>query len=239
MINLSVIIPAHNEEGRIKKTIEDVNYFLSYRPYRSEIIIVENGSTDQTAVVIKQCQKKHNGQDPNPAIRVFQLPYGDKGLAVMYGMKRASGFMRYMADADLSTPIWHVEDFMHTMKNSRADIVIAQRSQIQGQTILRRLMSSGFLAATRLVLDGAIADTQAGFKLFTAEAADKIFPMMRVGGWVFDVEMLYLAQQMGMVIEQLPIPWEAMPGSKVQFMDPFRMLLDLASIKRAHHETDY
>lgn len=239
MINLSVIIPAHNEAGRIRKTIEEVHYFLSYRPYRSEIIIIENGSTDQTAVVIKQCQRKYKAQDPNPAIRVMQLPQGDKGQAVMLGMTRANGFMRYMADADLSTPIWHVEDFMHTMKNSRADIVIGQRSQIQGQTILRQLMSSGFLAATRLVLDGGIADTQAGFKLFTAEAADKIFPMLKVGGWVFDVELLFLAQQMGMVIEQLPIPWEAMPGSKVQLMDPFRMLLDLARIKRAHYETDY
>lgn len=238
MTNLSVIIPAHNEEGRIKKTIEDVYYFLSYRPYRSEIIIVENGSIDKTAAVIEQCQRKYKGRDPNLVIKMFQLPYGDKGQAVMYGMIRAKGLMRYMADADLSTPIWHVEDFMHTMKTNKADIVIGQRSQILGQTILRRLMSSGFLVATRLVLDDAIEDTQAGFKLFTAEAAGEIFPRLRVGGWVFDVELLYLAQQMGLVIEQLPIPWEAMPGSKIKFMDPLRMLLDLVSIKRAHYEMD-
>ena len=235
MIDLSVIIPAYNEATRISRSLEAVNMFLQYRPYTSEIIIVENGSTDKTAAIVKQYQAAQ-GSDPNPRIHLIRQSVGDKGQAVAAGMMAAQGWMRYMADADLSTPIWIVEDFIYSIKRSGADIVIGHRYDCQGQTILRKTMSSLFAAATRLILGPGIKDTQAGFKLFTARAAEMIFPMMQIHGWAFDVEALYLARQNGLEIQQLPIPWERQPDSKVKLMDPLKMLIDLARIKNAQYQ---
>lgn len=235
MIDLSVIIPAHNEAARIWQSLDEVNKFLQYRPYISEIIIVENGSTDQTAAQVKQYQAAL-GHDPNPRIHLIRQSVGDKGQAVAAGMMAAQGRCRYMADADLSTPIWIVEDYIYTMKKTRADLVIGHRHDAQGQTLIRKIMSSIFGAATKLILGSGIKDTQAGFKLFTARAAEYIFPMLQIHGWAFDVEVLFLAQQMGLEIQQIQIPWERQPDSKVKLMDPLKMLMDLARIKYAQYQ---
>lgn len=234
MTYLSVIIPAHNEAGRILNTLNQVNQFLQYRPYRSEIIVVENGSTDQTSTIVEKYIFNNPGW---PIIHMINLLKGDKGLAVKAGMMEAKGVMRYMADADLSTPIWCVEDFIYTMKKTKADLVIGSRYNPDGQTLTRQIMSTIFVAATRMILGPGIQDTQAGFKLFSAKAASVIFPMLQIHGWAFDVEVLHLANQMGLVIKQLQIPWERQPGSKVKLLDPLKMLLDLARIKQAHDET--
>jgi len=231
MTCLSVIIPAHNEADRILNTLNQVSQFLQYRPYRSEIIIVENGSRDQTSTIVENFIAANPGW---PITSMINLPTGDKGLAVKAGMLAAHGKMRYMADADLATPIWCVEDFIYTMKKTKAALVIGNRYDPDGQTLTRQLMSTMFLAATRWILGPGIQDTQAGFKLFTARAAEQIFPMLQIHGWAFDVEVLHLAKQMGLEIKQLQIPWERQPGSKVKLMDPLRMLMDLARIKQAH-----
>jgi len=237
MIDLSVIIPAHNEATRIIKSLHDVNCFLQYRPYTSEVIVVENGSTDLTGQLVADYMETLDS-NPNPQIKMIRLPYGDKGQAVAAGMMAARGRLRYMADADLSTPIWIVEDFIYSIKKTRADVVIGQRYDPQGQTLIRQIMSSVFLAATRLILGPGIKDTQAGFKLFTARAAGLIFPRLQIYGWAFDVEALYLARQQGLEIQQLPIPWERQPDSKVKIMDPLRMLMDLARIKNAKYQAE-
>ena len=234
MINLSVIIPAHNEAGRIIKTINAVDQFLKYRPYISEIIIVENGSTDNTAELIKDYQESLD-PDPNPMIRLIRQPDGDKGRAVAAGMLAADGYCRYMADADLSTPIWILEDFIYTMKHYKADIVIGHRHNAQGLTLIRQIMSKVFGQATKMILGPGIKDTQAGFKLFSSRAARQIFPLLKIYGWAFDVEVLFIAKQLGLEIQQMPIPWESQPGSKVKATDPLNMLMDLGRIKRAHN----
>jgi len=234
MIDLSVIIPAHNEAGRIIKSLHEINCFLQYRPYRSEVIIVENGSTDNTAALVRDYQETLE-PNPNPEIKLIRLDVGDKGQAVTAGMLAAQGRLRYMADADLSTPIWIVEDFIYLVKNTRADLVIGHRYDCQGQTMIRQIMSSVFAVATRMILGSDIKDTQAGFKLFTARAAEQIFPLLQIYGWAFDVEALFLARQMGLDIRQIPIPWERQPDSKVKISDPLRMLVDLARIKNAKY----
>lgn len=236
MINLSVIIPAHNEATRIIKTLRAVNRFLTHRPFRSEILIIENGSTDNTADLVDEYQNKNFSRHSNPTMRMIMLPQGDKGQAVAAGMLAAAGQCRYMADADLSTPIWCVEDFIYSMKKSRADLVIGHRRDPQAQSLIRKIMSSTFCAATSLILGPGIRDTQAGFKLFSAKAAELIFPLLQINGWAFDVEVLYLAKQMGLEIQQLPIPWESQPDSKVKLLDPLRMLVDLVRIKQAQYE---
>jgi len=236
-VDLSIIIPAHNEANRIIKCLHDANCFLQYRPYRSEIIVVENGSSDHTADLVKDYQEALE-VDPNPQIKLISQAVGDKGQAVAAGMLAAQGWLRYMADADFSTPIWIVEDFIYSIKNTRADVVIGYRHDCQGQTLIRQIMSSTFAAATRMVLGPGIKDTQAGFKMFTARAAEMIFPLLQIYGWAFDVEALYLARQMSLEIQQLPIPWERQPDSKVKIMDPLRMLMDLARIKNAQYQAE-
>lgn len=234
MTKLSVIIPAHNEAARICQTIDQVMDFLAHQPYLSELIIVENGSRDATAEFVSDLQVIY---PPFSPLRLIQLDEGDKGQAVKAGMLEARGELRYMADADLSTEIQQVTNFIGLRYQTDADIVIGVRDPIYGQTKLRQIMSDGFSVARSSILDLGIQDTQAGFKLFTAAAAEMIFPKLQIMGWAFDVEVLYLAQQLGLSVAELPIPWTAQPGSKIKPLDPVRMLLDLARIKTISYET--
>ena len=233
MINLSIIIPAHNEADRIQLALDQLIGFLGPA---SEILIVENGSTDQTAALVDQYIQAR-GRCPWPDLRLIQLAQGDKGQAVAAGMMAAAGRWRYMADADLATPIDEVDKFIRTMISTRADIVIGNRAAPQDQTAARRLMSQGFKALACWALAKSYEDTQAGFKLFSARAAELIFPRLKVHGWAFDVEVLLIARQHRMRVVELPIRWQHQPGSKLNLMDPARMLLDVARIKIAHYET--
>lgn len=240
MTYLSVIIPAHNEACRIQATLEQIRGYLYYRATKSnvklggaEIIVVENGSTDNTAQLVREYQAQENW----PRIKMIQLPMGDKGKAVKAGMLAAQGQYRYMADADLSTPIETVGEFLRTAGKYQADIVIGNRTDPDNQTIARSLMSRGFALAASIALEAPpYNDTQAGFKLFTAEAAEQLFSRLRVFGWAFDVEILLLAQRLRFRIVEIPIPWRREPGSHLKLTDPIKMLIDLARIRLAHHE---
>ncbi len=199
----------------------------------AEIIVVENGSTDNTADLVREFQAQHIW----PQIKLIRQSMGDKGRAVKAGMLAAEGEYRYMADADLSTPIDQLSKFIRYAGDLQADIVIGNRAQIENQTLARSIMSLGFKAAANLTLGfPTYSDTQAGFKLFTAEAAEQLFSRLRVFGWAFDVEILLLAQRLRYRVVELPIPWRREAGSQVSAAVPFRMLLDLARIKRAHNE---
>lgn len=231
MVKLSVIIPAHNEAGRINQTINQVMGFLVKQHYSTELIVVENGSHDQTYNMVReQITNWYPG-----SLRLIHLDQADKGQAVKTGMLEASGEFRYMADADLSTDINQIPNFIVAALQTGAGLVLGVRDPIIGQTKLRQLMSVGFSLAARAILRSSIKDTQAGFKLFTAEAAEAIYPNLKIMGWAFDVEVIYLAQQMGFNIAELPIPWTAQPGSKIKPWDPVRMLLDLARIRASHY----
>ena len=230
MVKLSVIIPAYNEQARIQDTLDRCISFLGRQLYQSELIVVENGSTDETAQLVRMKQLDCSW------LRMIQLDEGDKGQAVRAGMLQAQGELRYMADADLSTDIGELRRFIGLKYQTGADLVIGVRDPIIGQTKLRELMSRGFGLATGLLLGFGYPDTQAGFKLFSASAAEQIFGRLQVMGWAFDVEVLHLAQQLDLSVAQLPIPWLAQPGSKVRPLVPLRMLLDLARIRASSYE---
>jgi len=240
MTYLSIIIPAHNEAARIQGSLEKIRQYLRWRADQSniklggaEVIVVENGSTDNTAELVREFQ----AQQIWPQIKLIRQAVGDKGRAVKAGMLAASGKYRYMADADLSTPIEQLGKFLRYAGDLRADVVIGNRAQVENQTLARSIMSLGFKAAANITLGfPPYSDTQAGFKLFTAEAAEQLFPRLRVFGWAFDVEILLLAQRLRYRVVELPIPWRREAGSQVNAAVPFRMLLDLARIKRAHNE---
>lgn len=228
MMDLSVIIPAHNEADRIEWTLDKTIFHLQDlgANMQAEILVIENGSTDETAEIVEHKQVSC------PWVRLLRMARADKGLAVRAGMLAARGDLRYMADADLATDIQHIWDFLR-IANKGHQIVIGHRDPIINQTKHRAVMSKVFHWCSSLLLPD-IHDTQAGYKLFTAEAARAVFNRAQIYGWAFDVEILYIAKQLGLSIAEVKIPWINRSGSKVKPMDSVYMLRDLIRIWGCH-----
>jgi len=203
---LSVIIPAYNEAERIPLTLVDIDKHLSSSKYPYEIIVVNDGSTDDTAEVVE----RFTGMIPNLRVAGYGENRG-KGEAVKFGMLEATGRYRLFMDADNSTSIDHFDKMIPHFENGY-DVVIGSRAHKQSkltppQSILRRLLGKGGnLIIQALVLPG-IWDTQCGFKCFTDTAAERIFPLQKITGWGFDVEILSLAKRLGFKIKQIPVVW--------------------------------
>ena len=191
---LSVIIPVYNEEQRLPAAISAIADYLTHKRYNSEIIVVENGSTDNT-VLAALAALQNARQLPNITGRVVYSARG-KGAAVKTGMLQANGIYRYICDVDLSTPITELPKFFAPMRGG-ADIVIGSREAAGAERIdephRRYITGRIFNALTRPLLP-EIRDTQCGFKLFTETAARQLFGRQTITGWAFDVEILYLAQ---------------------------------------------
>ncbi len=224
---LSLIIPAYNEEQRLPRTLTQIQAFLSEQPYESEVLVVENGSQDRTAVV---------AEDFAPEVRLLREPKRGKGLAVRRGMMEASGDFRFICDADLSMPIEEVIRFLPP-KLDDYDIAIASR-EVPGavrynEPAYRHWIGRTFNLLVRTMAVPGFQDTQCGFKCFTAEAAEALFPMQRIDGWTFDVELLYVALRLGYRVKEVPINWYYFPGSRVRIVqDSWLMLTDLFRIRR-------
>lgn len=224
---LSLIIPAYNEEQRLRRTLTQIQAFLSEQPYESEVLVVENGSQDRTAAV---------AEDFAPEVRLLREPKRGKGLAVRRGMMEASGDFRFICDADLSMPIEEVIRFLPP-KLDDYDIAIASR-EVPGavrynEPAYRHWIGRTFNLLVRTMAVPGFQDTQCGFKCFTAEAAEALFPMQRIDGWTFDVELLYVALRLGYRVKEVPINWYYFPGSRVRIVqDSWLMLTDLFRIRR-------
>ncbi len=224
---LSLIIPAYNEEQRLRRTLTQIQAFLSEQPYESEVLVVENGSQDRTAAV---------AEDFAPEVRLLREPKRGKGLAVRRGMMEASGDFRFICDADLSMPIEEVIRFLPP-KLDDYDIAIASR-EVPGavrynEPAYRHWIGRTFNLLVRTMAVPDFQDTQCGFKCFTAEAAEALFPMQRIDGWTFDVELLYVALRLGYRVKEVPINWYYFPGSRVRIVqDSWLMLTDLFRIRR-------
>jgi len=215
-IHLSVIIPAYNEERRLGRTLDDVFEYLSNQAYTYEIIIVDDGSSDGTVNLVRQ---KSEGIQ---SLRVLPHPDGrnhGKGATVKLGMLSAKGRYRLFMDADNSTTIGHVEQFWPAIERG-SDVVIGSRGLKDSdvavrQSWYRKLAGQvGNKIIQTLALPG-IKDTQAGFKMFTAECAEDVFPRLTIDRWGFDVEALAVARHLGYKISELPIRWVDDPNGKV------------------------
>ncbi len=223
---LSLIIPAYNEEQRLPRTLTQIQAFLSEQPYESEVLVVENGSQDRTAAVAEEFA---------PAVRLLREPNRGKGLAVRRGMLEASGDFRFICDADLSMPIEEVSRFLPP-KLDDYDIAIASR-EVPGavrhnEPAYRHWIGRTFNLLVRAMAVPGFQDTQCGFKCFTAEAAETLFPLQRIDGWTFDVELLYVALRLGYRVKEVPINWYYFPGSRVRIVqDSWLMLTDLFRIR--------
>lgn len=226
---LSIIVPAHNEENRLPQSLEAILEFVHAQTYESEIIIVENGSSDHTAQISQDYAARY------PEIQALQEPVAGKGLAVRRGMLAAKGDFRFICDADLSMPIDEVNLFLPPQAPP-FDIAIASR-EIPGavrydEPNYRHLIGRAFNLLVRIVTLPGLQDTQCGFKCFRAEVAEKLFPLQTIAGWTFDVEILFIARTRGMQVIEIPINWYFNSGSRVRILrDSATMFADLFRIR--------
>jgi dolichyl-phosphate beta-glucosyltransferase len=227
---LSLVIPAHNEESRLPKTLEQVFAFLSSQSYNAEVIVVENGSADRTLEITQGFAERHEN------LRVIHTDERGKGLAVKRGMLAARGEFRLFADADFSMPVPEINRFLPPALPD-FDIAIASRETDgairYGEPFRRHLSGRIFNALIRLVVLPGLDDTQCGFKCFRAPVVEEIFPLQTMPGWSFDVELLYIARRRGYRIQEIGIPWYFNPDTKVSLVhDSLRMASDLFTIRR-------
>lgn len=227
---LSIIIPAHNEENRLPRTLEQVFAFLKQQSFASEVIVVENGSRDHTYEIAQSFSKQHEN------LRVIQNDWRGKGLAIQRGVKEAKGDYIFFCDADLSMPVEEISKFIPPQLPN-VDIAIASREAPgavrYNEPYYRHLTGRVFNTLIRLLVLPNLQDTQCGFKCFRAQVARDIFRYQTLTGWAFDVELLYIAGHHGYKIIEIPIDWYFNDDSKISiFRDSLRMFLDLLLIRR-------
>lgn len=237
-IYLSVIIPAYNEEKRLTRTLEEIDKYLRTQTYDYEIIVVNSGSTDRTAEIVKEKQKAMKN------LNLLEVENRGKGYAVKQGMLKAQGKFRLFTDADNSTSIDQVEK-MWSWFEKGYDLVIGSRDMKGAvldppQPCYRRLLGLGFRFLAHLICGTwGILDTQCGFKCFREKAGKDIFSKSKVNGFSFDVEVIMLAKRLGYKIKEIPIHWKNDPESKVKFKHIFEMGLDLFKIRWAFLKKQY
>lgn len=227
---LSIIIPAYNEAERIPKTLVDVDRRLAGVDYSYEILVVNDGSTDNTAVVVKGMAKMVK------ELKLIDIAVnGGKGAAVKEGMLRANGKVRLFMDADNSTSVDQFEKMMPLFKEGYG-VVIGSRA-VKGAALdppepaFRRIAGKGLNFFVQLLLLPGIRDTQCGFKAYTDDAAQRIFSISRTTGWGFDVETLALAHRMGYRIKEVPVRWVNDTRSHVRFSGGLQFLGEACTIR--------
>ncbi len=211
------------------ETLAAIVGFLAKKPYEWEVIVADDGSEDGTGAVVR------GFHDANPTVRLLSLPHRGKGGAVKQGMLEARGEYRFLCDADLSMPI-ELLDRLLPPDASPVEIVIGSREAAGARRIgeprRRWLMGRVFNAMTRIMATPGIADTQCGFKVFSAGAAQDLFPLQTLDGFAFDAEILFLARRRGYAVSEVGIDWHYMAESKVRpFRDGWRTLRDLLIIR--------
>jgi glycosyltransferase involved in cell wall biosynthesis len=227
---VSIIIPAFHEAARIGESIRQIESFLKRMPWTAEVIVVDDGSKDETSAIVSSIEL--------PCLRLIrnEANHG-KGYSVKAGVLAAAGEYVLFTDADLSAPIEETEKLLADAQNHAADVVIGSRaidrSFIQKhQSRGRELGGIIFNKMVRLFLGLRIHDTQCGFKLFRREKIRPVFEKMTIDGFGFDAELLFLASRAKLKILEIPVRWSHVEGSKIRFLrDSIRMFTDLIRIR--------
>jgi len=230
---LSLVIPAYNEERRLPASLVDVKTFFTKIAIPLEVLVMVETSSDRTLEKSREVTK----DDPRFQIIDNQVHKG-KGYAVKSGMTRARGDVVFFMDADLSTPLSEVIKFLgHFADHPETDVVIGSRADaksqvLKRQSLFRQSLGRGFNKFVQLFGIRGIKDTQCGFKAFRQKACKEVFSRQTLNGFAFDVEVLLLAQKMGFKIDVVPVRWVNSTDSKVRiFIDPLKMLIDLLQIR--------
>jgi dolichyl-phosphate beta-glucosyltransferase len=230
-----VVIPAFNEAGRLPATLARVREYLAARGSSHEILVVDDGSIDGT-----ERAARAGGED----VRVLRhAPNRGKGYAVRRGMLAARGVLRLMTDADLSTPVEELVKLEREIERG-FDVAIASRAVAGArievrQPAYREAMGRLFNVLVQALLLPGLADTQCGFKLFTAEAAQTAFGATRLDGFSFDVEALYVARRHGLRIAEVPVVWRNDTATRVGIGGGGAAFVDLVRIRLSAFRGDY
>lgn len=227
----SIVIPAFNERHRILATLESVVACVREHGWQAEIIVVNDGSSDNTADLVR------NFSLTAPEVRLMENPRNcGKGYSVRSGILHAQGDIVMFTDADLSAPMDEAERLFEAIAKG-ADIAIGSRwlatsRQTHRQPLYRQFFGRCFNALTRMVMRLPYADTQCGFKAFTRNAAQTIFQLQTIERWGFDPEILFIARKRGYRVQEVPVSWAHDERTRISYLrDGLQMLKELAIVR--------
>jgi len=230
--DLSIVIPAYNEEQRLERTVRDAVAYFRASGRDFELIVVDDGSRDGTSALARQLS------DELPEVHLIRLAANHgKGYAVRTGVVNARGRSVLFADADGATPFEEIERLEIALAEGAAVAVgsralVAQGVRVQAK-FYRHVIGRTFHTLVKLLTVRDVKDTQCGFKLFRAPVAHDLFSRMRMNGFSFDVELLVMAARRGYPVAEVPVNWCHQPGSKVNLtVDSVRMAIDLFRIRK-------
>lgn len=227
----SLIIPAYNESARLGSTLERVLAYVHAQGWNAEVIVVNDGSRDNTAEIVRSFAAK------DPTLRLVENPGNrGKGYSVRNGMLNARGEILLFSDADLSSPIEEAPKLLAALDQG-ADIAIGSRwlrseTQTQRQPLHRQLFGRIFNLLLRLTLGLKFKDTQCGFKAFKQPAARAIFPLQKIERWGVDPEILFLARKFGFKVKEVPVVWGHSGGTRINpLVDGARMFQEMLRVR--------
>lgn len=227
----SIVIPAYNESQRITASLDQIVAWLREQRWSAEILVVNDGSQDDTASVVGRYAAMH------PEVRLIENPGNrGKGFSVRNGMTQARGEMLLFSDADLSAPMSEAPKLFEAIA-AGADVAIGSRwlrseLQTERQPVYRQLFGRVFNLFLQTVLGIRFKDTQCGFKAFRRAAADAIFPRQRIERWGFDAEILFLARRFGFKSTEIGVVWAHDDRTKISyFRDGMRMVWEVVLVR--------
>ncbi len=227
----SIVIPAYNETARIRNALFSVTECVRRRGWDAEVLVVDDGSTDDTAAIVEAWGQAH------PEVRLVRNSTNrGKGFSVRNGMLRAAGEIVMFTDADLSSPIEEAERLFDAIA-AGADVAIGSRWLIgkrivHKQPLYRRIFGRCFNALTRSIMRLPFADTQCGFKAFRREAAHLVFGLQRIERWGFDPEILFIAMKRHLRITEVSVTWGHDERSRISYLrDGMQMLMELIFVR--------
>lgn len=229
--SLSIVIPAYNEGERLGPSLDRILTFCQH-PWDAEVIVVDDGSKDQTSAIVGNYARKSGG-----IIRLLENPGNrGKGYSVRNGVLNSNGDVILFTDADLSAPIEEAAKLIAAIENG-ADIAIGSRwarseLQTQRQSLPRQVLGRAFNGLLRILLGLDFKDTQCGFKAFRRQAAKTLFPLQRIERWGFDPEILFLARKWGFRVAEVPVRWGHDTRTRISpLVDGSRMVADMLRIR--------
>jgi glycosyltransferase involved in cell wall biosynthesis len=228
---LSIVIPAYNEAARIEKTLERVLTCVQERGWDAEVMVVDDGSSDDTTEIVQEWMRRHDN-----LLLVKNKGNRGKGYSVRNGLLQATGDIVMFTDADLSAPMEEAQLLMDAI-DAGADVAIGSRwldkqRQTVHQPLYRRFFGRCFNAVTRRVMGLPFKDTQCGFKAFRREAAHTIFRLQTIERWGFDPEILFIARKLKYRIVEVPVTWGHDERSRMSYLkDGMKMLEEMAEIR--------